>query len=437
MNLVREESLFEYRTSANKAGLTHEQTDELFRYNECTVKFRVETEARLDLITRLLDQSVLRQTNFVENLDGVKKILDLGVPEPLYALFYSTRLGLSIAQSQNIIEKSMVAYRKNVIYSYGSFNDALKSMYPAKIDPDLVVKALNIFYDETVWGMDGYLGAFADMMTFGCPYTISVNKALAYFATLQVRKGKIQKMLPRALHATSEVEFEDAFFEINTPLEHAPQPYQKRTSFNQGIRELEKLVFAKPRKGEEAAEGMWVFDPISNVWYSLGGKIEVLNQCVRHKFVQYDISKLTNEPVLVHVHPEYYEMMLAPSNEALVYPEYKEKVTKVLSATPSGADYKGIAELLQRVSLPVRPRSLILHSLGITEMTIPNDVSALEGMGAVSRDLRDEVLMEFDIEGYHTRWGNRESNFAFAQKIIGDLNTKLPSGFGLILSPYN
>ena len=362
-------------------------------------------------------------------------MLDLGVPEPLFAFFYATRLGLSTAQSNEIIQPSMAAYRKNVIYNYGVFNEALKSLYPADVDPDLVVKALGIFYDESVWGMDSYLRMFADMITFGCPHKVPVSTALAYFATLQERGGKPLKMLSGAFTPQSPIDFEDSFFELNTPLEHAPQPYKKRGTFNDGMHDLERLVFASRGKFEEVAEGMWVFDPKSNVWYSLGGKTEIVPKAVRHKFVSYDISKLSDEPVLVHVHPEHFERWIEPPNDALAYPEYKQKITKMLSGTPSCADYKAIAEFLKEASQPVNPHAYIAHSLGVTEVKFPNDVSALESMGETSRDLRDNVLVEFDAENYHSQHGNEERDYTFVRRLMRDLNGRLPEGFGLTLNP--
>src|SRR3989338_8819877 len=184
-------------------------------------------------------------------------------------------------------------------------------------------------------------------------------------------------------------------------LEHAALPYRVQKSFNEGMRDLEKLAIASSRRWEEVGEGMWIFDPASSMWNSLGGKIEVDMGRVRHNFLPYDISQLSEKPILCHVHPEDLSILIAPREEELSISEYKYKLTKFLTATPSRADYGLLAGLLKDSSSPIKKiQAAIIHSLGTTMMTIPKNIETLEEMSEKSRDLRDQVMLEFDTDKY-------------------------------------
>jgi hypothetical protein len=146
---------------------------------------------------------------------------------------------------------------------------------------------------------------------------------------------------------------------------------------------------------------------------------------VRHNFLPYDISALSETPFLFHAHPSAFDSFIAPPRESLVDPRLEEPIIRFLNATPSRADYKVVARLMKDAKTKVRPRSFIAHALGITEFTYPYDVSAIEKMGEQSRDIRDQSLLNPPEEAFQL------DGFEFVSSMVRDLNTRLPQGFVL------
>lgn len=234
------------------------------------------------------------------------------------------------------------------------------------------------------------------------------------------------------------------FTEVNGELEHAAQPYRNRRSLNQGMRDLEKLAVASMYRWEEVGEGMWTFDPTAGIWYSLGGKLELPSmeevlsgraERVRHNFIPYDISALSEHPQLFHIHPEGLETFVAPPRESLTYHAMRDDITKFLSATPSRADYRIMAELIKQAKGQVKPHSFIVHSLGVTEFTYPTDIGALEEMGQKSRDIRDQVMLSFDVGKYIAMTRGAYDRFELISILVEGLNRSLPQGFNVRLHP--
>jgi len=183
---------------------------------------------------------------------------------------------------------------------------------------------------------------------------------------------------------------------------------------------------------------MFVFDPKLGLWYSLGGQLELpsLGQVlsgraerVRHNFLPYDISKLSKTPFLFHVHPEFLDCFVTPPRNSLTYPHLRDHFTKFLTATPSRADYKAVAELMKMSKSEVFPRSFITHALGTTEFVYPHDIRAIGQMAEKSRDLRDEILLNLNP---NPGLLNSTKN-DFVKILFEDLNSRLPKGFAINL----
>jgi hypothetical protein len=123
------------------------------------------------------------------------------------------------------------------------------------------------------------------------------------------------------------------------------------------------------------------------------------------------------------------DIFVTPPRDSLTYPHLRDHFTKFLTATPSRADYKGVAEMMKEAKGEVFPRSFISHALGITEFVYPHDIRAIEEMAEKSRDLRDETILN----------ANRNPNLLnvtkkdFVRALLEDLNSRLPKGFAINL----
>ena len=446
-----------YTTAAETAGLKYEQAVDVLMHTLGSDRFDFShVDIYIMQLARIYKIAVQSGVNLGQHVDALKDIITFGAkswgPEmspSLYMLSIALRLGLSVEQAYTIFKKIEEVGAPATGYVTPHFNDALKSMLPAKVDPALVAEAFELIGDN-----DGYYaglyGLFKAIMAFVGPTRgMTPNEVLAFFIT-RVKNGKGVPMLEAGENGEQEQEKKEVpkekyFIENeNDVLEHTALPCRKVKPLNAGMRDLEKLATARGRRWEEVGEGMWTFDPESQSWYSFGGQVETPSmgevmagraERVRHNFLTYDLSKLSKNPYLFHVHPEDYEAFIAPPRESMVYPELRDDFTKFLTATPSGADYGSIGELLKGSEEQVPTRSFIAHALGITEFSYPNDVAKLEEMKAQSRNIRDQVLLDFDVKGYIQKNGWPVDRLHLIQSMIEALNKKLPEGFRLRLYP--
>jgi hypothetical protein len=447
----------EYMQSAKAAGITYAKANQLLLHTSKSDPYEfVQQETHLSLLSRAYRKCAEYQTNLPAHLKQFKQFIGVGAKNgilegSLYGFSIATRLGLSIPQSCQMIMRLPEADGSASGYSIGHFNDALKTMLPAKVNPELVVKTFEQLGGERPWFQLGDYGGFGEIMTFGCSmYGITPNEMLALFVS-RTRNGKKVELLESIsseLETKEQVQvpnnIERYFHENNRELEQAAQPYRSKRGLNEGVRDLERLAKARYHCWEEVGEGMWVFDPDSNLWYSLGGKLEIPSmgevlsgrvERVRHNLIPYDISLLSRSPILFHVHPEELDTFITPDRESLSHPELRDDITKFLTATPSRADYRIIAELIKESSQQIEPRSFIAHAIGLTELIYPQDVQQLEEMGKNSRDIRDQVMLNFDLEGYLFRNRGRVNRYDLAQSLLKDLNKILPKDFEIRLHP--
>lgn len=443
--------------NAETAGLTYEQAVDLLLHTLNTDRFKFSNvEQYILLLAKAFETAKKTGVNLGEHVDALKDIITFGGkswgPEmgpSLYMIPIALRLGLSPEQACKIFKKIDEVGSPATGYVTPHFNDALKSMLPAKVDPKLVEEAFELIGDNNGY-YDGLYDFFKTIMTFGGPSRgMSPNELLALFVT-RVKTGKNIPLLEAGEDGEQKREVADVpkekyFIENgNDTLEHTALPYRMTKPLNAGVRDLEKLAVANSRRWEEVGEGMWTFDPETQTWYSFGGQLETPSmeevlagraERVRHNFLPYDLSKLSKNPRLFHVHPKAYDVFIAPPKESMTYPELTDDITKFLTATPSGADYGTVGELLKDSETQVPTRSFISHALGITEFTYPNDVAKLEEMKAQSRNIRDQVMLEFDVEKYIQEHGWPVDRTHLVQSMIQSLNEKLPEGFSLKLYP--
>ncbi len=429
-----------YMQTAKQIGLDYEQGIELLLHLFDGDKYTFsDKESDLIILTKALDASK-GDKGLARNIGKIKRLMSAGVGGSgmgggIYSFFITSRLGIPVAEAS-----PMIVDGAEGSYVIGPFNEALKSMLPTRPNPELVIEAFHILNNDggNYWNAGDYR-YFEQLMTFGAPASgIGVDDMLAMFVSASKSKRE-RKKLEGAIGKKDVQESKEKYFlQFEGQLNHFAQPYVTRRSLNDGIRDLEKLANGSSRDWVEIGEGMFVFDPESQSWYSLGGKLEtpsmgeVLSgraERVRHNFLSYDISSLSQIPFLFHVHPRELDCFIAPRREELVYPELREHITKFLTATPSRADYRIVAQLMKEAKEKIKPRSFIAHSLGITEFVYPYDIKVIEEMGEKSRDIRDQTLLNPQHPLLHL------TEASFVEGLIQDLNSRLPSEFAVNLNP--
>lgn len=213
-------------------------------------------------------------------------------------------------------------------------------------------------------------------------------------------------------------------------LVHGVLPYRMNRSLADGLADLRELMETS------GVEGMWVFDPDSETWYSLGGRTKLSAGRVRHEFIPYDVSALSDRPILIHIHPKDNEVFIAPSRDSLAFPQMQKKLVSFLTAMPSGSDFGMISEIARGSTLPVEMTGLIVTSLGITEFRTPSQVDDIEAFVGSFKYTKGEVLAEFDAERYLTEYGIGEPDFTFVERLLPAVCQKLPSEFEVHISTH-
>jgi hypothetical protein len=316
-------------------------------------------------------------------------------------------------------------------YTVGPFNDAIRAFKYAAVDPKTFVKAFEIIGGDRPYFRQSLYRQLATILAIGIPGTrIKPNDLLERIVNqpklLENGKSLIDKK-------REEVQFDigDYFISVKGKLEHAALPYVNQRKFADGLRDLVGLSTNSSHDWEDVGEGMWAHDPDKDLWYSLGGTLEVGPTFVRHHFVPVDVSQLGRQPSIIHIHPQGLGCMVTPSRHDLSVSELHDKVCAYMLSTPSRADYKVIAELMKDSSSRVPLRAMIAHSEGVTEFGFPQDLPAIERMGECARDIRDQVMDNFDLRSYYSRYGNSESNAQFILRVYEDHNKRMPKGFSL------
>jgi hypothetical protein len=428
-----------YMRAVNQVGLSYKRGFDILMHLFNGDKYNFsQKESDLAILAKALTTAKEDQS-LPKSIKKIKKLMSAGVGGcgmrgTLYGFYITSRLGVPIAEAGSIIAKGAEGS-----YVMGPFNEALKSMLPAKPNPKLVVEAFRILDGDgrNYWNSGGYKH-FEELMTFAAPgMGISVDNMLAMFVSAAKSKSK-RKELECAVGKKETAENKERYFlQYAGELEHFAQPYVTRRSLNEGLKDLESLAHARYNDWREVGEGMFVFDPKSQLWYSLGGKLELPSmeevlsgraERVRHNFLPYDISSLSDTPFLFHVHPKELDTFVTPERDSLVCPHLQKHITKFLTATPSRADYKVVAKLMKDAKIEVKPRAFISHALGITEFVFPYDIKAIEEMGIKARDLRDQPLLNFRP---HLIYLNEAQ---FVEALVQDLNAQLPEGFAIKLN---
>ncbi|QQG40584.1 MAG: hypothetical protein HYV37_03375 [Candidatus Levyibacteriota bacterium] len=443
-----------YAEASEHAGLAPDQAEGLLTHLLNSTPYDFErNEINVSLLKRSLNQEAeLNQRLTKRDIGRLRRMITIAgkygvLPHTIYGYTTARRIGLSIQDSTAMVMHLSDADGSLAGYTFGSFNEALSSLAIAQVDPEVVKDTFARVGGRRPYFRQGLYRALEEMITFGCPSNRTNPQEVLQGLLANLQEGEdietaIERYLSeeqRKLPNENEVviyelgEERDSYFIPKAGhLELAALPYRTQRGLNDGVRDLEEIARARSHRWESVGEGMWIFDPNGDTWYSLGGKTEVHPDRVRHNFIPYDASQLSEKPYMFHTHPEDLEVMLRNPYDDFPSREYRDHVTKFLSSTPSRADYSVVADTIERATSEIHPRSFIVHSLGITEFTYPNDLEKIKEMATKSRDIRDQAMLNFGWDYLHWRRDIIDEP-TVARMLIDDLNKLLPEGFSIKL----
>lgn len=346
-------------------------------------------------------------------------------------------------------------------YAFMYLDDELNSLRTTAADGETLFQALiNISGKDPYFSGANY-ATFAELMYVAATHTTHSQqqilerlnaeadrrRSFIYRSIATLKPGNdpesgtglevFRKLLPRSAgDATSGVpavkEAEDYFPRLAVDkLVHGIFPYRIHRGYRAGLTDLQKMM------KEELAEGAWVYDQDRQQWYSLGGRSFYSHDRVRTEFFPYDISKLSQRPELIHIHPKESEIFIVIPAEALALPQFQKKLTKYSTSMPSKSDFEALAFLLESSSQSVPLSALIVHSIGITEVRIPRNADRVRKFASTFRDLETAILVQFDFKRYYKRYGIKEDDLVFVRKLAARLNAQLPEGFEIIVHDFD
>jgi len=205
-------------------------------------------------------------------------------------------------------------------------------------------------------------------------------------------------------------------------------PYRISKSLKDGLTDLKQLM------EEEYTQGIWIFDQKSETWYSMGGRTQNSLERVRHEFYPYDISLLSDTPIIVKTNPEKSEILIAPDRRTLEFPRLENRLTAFLTAMPSGADLSVIAALQKKSSRQVPITGLIVSSQGVTKFSVPDDTAVVDEMAPKLKGIKGQVISELDQLAAIREFGTNGTSPEFIEFMKNKLAKLLPPGFEI--APY-
>jgi hypothetical protein len=344
--------------------------------------------------------------------------------------------GLDMTQSMGIVR---LIYKEGGIagYVFKSLYDELELLGPNAIDAQLLYRSLQ----AAIKGDLGFTN-FTHLLYAAATRT-SLSHADIFSKLTKALEDRQQRKLASAgsdYQAASKVLFpsmksdkatlkvrEEYFPEIgDTALRPGILPYRMPRSLEDGLQDLKAMVHLT------LTEGAWIYDPDQSIWYSLGGRTELGNQTVRHDAMPYDVALLSRNPVFVHMHPKEAEIFITPDRNTLAFPQLQKKMTAFLTCMPSGADFQVLFDLMKAASGPVSVTGLIVTSHGVTEFTCPCDERSVFDIAKSFQAWKNAVFMEkFDTLDYMKRFGIKEPDAIFINKVLSVLIDELPEGYDI------
>lgn len=282
--------------------------------------------------------------------------------------------------------RSMIAYNVDKQVSYLALRKLFSEQYSAAAIEDL---------PSMIEYIELGLGHSADSLFEQIPKAVAEVRRKGDFPFKGVRVAYLELLKREARLPSSNQEgpsVDTDFPLVTGPVRHSGRPYQLHRTYDSGISDLRDLCLSL----DEQREGAFVFDPIRERWFSLGGATEVdsLRYVARTTFVDYDLGELSFNPKFVHIHPKSLEWWSNIPDHLLADRSLKEPVKLFSVVLPSRQDISTFLDFFRKTQHVIHPEFVIVHSLGKTIIRLGEDLSRIEEIGKEFIEIRDSLLLD-------------------------------------------
>lgn len=393
------------------------------RHGDETVTLTTDIFCHLIETTQAFDQALFQSFLLIAQEDGE-------ITRALRIVKLCMNAGLSLEQGIDIVRR---IYESPGIVGYAlrDFYDEIDALHANAIEPALLHDALKmmIALDITPSWFTEFLQIAAAKSAF------SQSKILVRFLETAER-SKATKNEKDVLITTLDTLIDKENSARKPVIDYFPEipgsklvlgclPYRMSKSLEDGLSDLNALM------EETYSQGAWVFDPASLTWYSMGGRNRSSLDGVRHEFQAYDVSSLSQTPVLVKINPRNCEIMIAPNRRDLDFPQLANRLTAFLTAMPSGADFAMISILREKADEQVPITGLIVSSQGVTEYNVLDDRSVVDEISRKLKLLKGQVIAELDHLWAIQEFGTNGDSPEFVRFMGDKLVAHLPPGFSI------
>jgi hypothetical protein len=311
-----------------------------------------------------------------------------------------------------------------LMYVMPQFRDALRTLDGADADPSMIQEVFEQIGELNAPNRAIACLAVERAVTFGPVATSLTITEVLHEITITLRARGTEGLNMDRYSPDGPVlrgQRDTYFPERPGPLENRATPSRTQRSWEEGMADMVRLTDASPQRGEPVSEGWWIYAG-NSTWYSLGGQtINHGNGGASHTIVSYDVSELSRTPVQFHSHPRF----LSESDGVL----------ELMHVLPSRSDFGMAAHIKENARQPVQPRTLVSHSLGLTEYTHPAAPYDIR-RGVVEYEVaREKFFRIFRDDRHIVNTAKALGKLAFVEEMFRYINQRLPQGFSLKFYP--
>lgn len=218
------------------------------------------------------------------------------------------------------------------------------------------------------------------------------------------------------------------FAPVDTQLQSSFEAYRTQRSREQGEKELETLAKKDPN------EGVWIYSPSQNMWYSLGGQTREIDEKVRFTFLPYELREFGADAEFYHTHPAQRASVLEQTYSHISDEQTRRQLLNFAMSVPSEKDVISFSIMSQNQEGNPQYTLHIMHGQGKTTFTVNMDLEKLAEVIPNFRVLKGQVEQLLITQLLNSSTPMNEKKFVSLG--VTELQKVLSEGIKIQFEPY-